>query len=232
MTPLLADLALLKAIMFVVVIAIYAINHLLSGLKKPPAGPPPRMPPPGAPPERRPPVAAQPPAGNFDRSVPDANAPDVNAELSDFLRRAAAKRQQAGGRPLTMTPAKAEQPAARPSRKRKKADTSSQPDRPVEERLTQRRALPTLDTRAIEERSSQFGIRSDEQLGEHIRDVFDRKLGLLAVDSEKAPAATPPPTAELQSSVAVEMSALLCNPQSLRGAIILNEILTRPEHRW
>ncbi|HEX3656055.1 MAG TPA: hypothetical protein VHV55_09620 [Pirellulales bacterium] len=215
--PLLADLALLKAIMFVVVIAIYAINHLLSGLKKPLAGPPPRVPPPGTPPARRPPVEAEAPAAN----------PDLNAELSDFLRRAAAKRQQAGGQPSQSAPTNVERPATRPPRKRKKSEP---PARPPEERLSQRRALPTLDTRAMDERS--LATRPAEQLGDHVRESFDRQLGLLAADSEKAPGAEPPPTAELQSSVAVEMSALLCNPQSLRGAIILNEILTRPEHRW
>lgn len=216
--PLVADLALLKAIMFVVVIAIYAINHLLSGIKKPPAGQPPRTPPLGVPPSRPRPVEAQAPA----------EKPDVNAELSDFLRRAAAKRAQASSRPPQLAPAKPE--AAKP-RKRKKPE-SAEPSRPPEERLSERRALPTLDTRAIEDRSSQFGTRSGEQLGDRVREVFDRQLGLLAADSEKAPAAAPPPTAELQSSVAVEMSALLRDSQTLRGAIILNEILTRPEHRW
>ncbi|HWC88405.1 MAG TPA: hypothetical protein VG433_02085 [Pirellulales bacterium] len=224
--PLLADLALLKAIMFVVVIAIYAINHLLSGLKKPLAGPPPRTPPPGTPPARRPPLEVQAPP-NPEARGPDLNAPDLNAELSDFLRRAAAKRQQAGGRPPQSAPTNVERPAGRPPRKRKKSEP---PARPPEERLSQRRVLPTLDTRAMDERS--LGTRPAEQLGDHIRESFDRQLGLLAADSEKSPGATPPPTAELQSSVAVEMSALLCNPQSLRGAIILNEILTRPEHRW
>jgi hypothetical protein len=34
------------------------------------------------------------------------------------------------------------------------------------------------------------------------------------------------------TATAEALATLLANPQTLRGAIVLNEIFTRPEHRW
>jgi hypothetical protein len=219
--PLLADAALVKIIMFVVVLAIYAINHLLSGLKKAPPGPPSRMPPPTRPADAAPRAADAPPT---------PARQDLNAELNEFLRRAAAKRQEAQGRAPQSAPVKAE--PARP-RKRKKSESSAEAAKPVEERLTQRRALPRLETSAIEARSGQLTQLSGDQFGAHVREAFDRQLGQLGAAAEtSAPAQAQIPTSELQPGLAAELSALLYNPQSLRGAIILNEILARPEHRW
>ena len=215
--PLLADIALIKVIMFVVVVAIYAINHLLSGIKKMPGQPPPARP-------------AEGPRGPAANAPPTPARQDLNSELNEFLRRAAAKRQEALGRSAPSAPARTE--PARP-RKRKKSEAPAEAARPVEERLTQRRPLQRLESSAFESRSTSLKPLGGDQLGERVREAFDRQLGQLGAAADNlVPAEVQPQTAEPQPSVAAELSALLYNPQSLRGAMILNEILARPEHRW
>lgn len=216
--------ALLKVVMFIVVIAIYAINHLLSGIKKLPPGQPP-VKPPGHP---------NPAEGKLPAGQPSGSS-DLNIELNEFLKRAAAKRQEVSSRGPTSPPLPgAQSPVPRPRKRRKpeqSAAASASLARPVDEPLSQRQ-LPKLDTRLTGDLVSNLNTLSGDSVGEHIREVFNRQVGNLAPGAEAAPGISPVPAPELAPTAAAELAALLQDPQSLRGAIILNEILTRPEQRW
>jgi hypothetical protein len=84
-------------------------------------------------------------------------------------------------------------------------------------------------------RASQLGEEvglADEHLEAHLHEKFGHRLGRLAkkprpIPQQPAPSATPrPPIA------ALSVAEMLRNPQSLRNAIVLREILDRPEHLW
>lgn len=65
----------------------------------------------------------------------------------------------------------------------------------------------------------QFG-RSDDKMASHMHETFDHDLGQLQHSD----------TLELESiEEGLDIAGMLKNPQSMRQAIILNEILKRPE---
>jgi hypothetical protein len=75
--------------------------------------------------------------------------------------------------------------------------------------------------------------RAGDQMDQHLREVFEHKLGQLGsstsrtedsvLDDDEKTAATPR-RASLRS--------LLRSPQSIRNAIVLSEIINRPQERW
>jgi hypothetical protein len=83
----------------------------------------------------------------------------------------------------------------------------------------------TLGSRTLVSQVAQ----ADENLEERVQEVFDHKLGRLngtpGETSRKSGAAIPP-------TAAAGMAAMLTDPASIRQAIVLSEILQRPEHRW
>ncbi|MEX0714466.1 MAG: hypothetical protein WD278_19170, partial [Pirellulales bacterium] len=77
--------------------------------------------------------------------------------------------------------------------------------------------------------------QADEMLESHLHQVFDHQLGSLGIQAAE-PAELTTESADNQAlpttATAEALATLLANPQTLRGAIVLNEIFTRPEHRW
>ena len=75
---------------------------------------------------------------------------------------------------------------------------------------------------------------ADDQMEAHLHQVFEHKLGQLGVrtsvaadsilDDDSDPAKEPP--AEL------DVRKLFETPENIRNAILLNEIIRRPEHLW
>ena len=87
------------------------------------------------------------------------------------------------------------------------------------------RNISTLGSRSLDSQVAQ----ADENLEEHVHDVFDHQLGRLGDtpgETAKKSGAAIPPTA------AAGLAAMLANPGRIRQAIVLSEILQRPEHRW
>jgi hypothetical protein len=100
-----------------------------------------------------------------------------------------------------------------------------------------------LDEQAFRRRESELGkevANADRQIDQHLQQVFDHRVSKLeAVPGEAAapPAAYEPPdlvgsAADIPDSFATGLLELITNPDSLRQAIILSEILHRPEERW
>jgi hypothetical protein len=74
----------------------------------------------------------------------------------------------------------------------------------------------------------------------HLQNVFDHPVSSLAAtlgDSAKPPAVDEAESPEdqitpLPSAAAAGLAALFANADSVRQAILINEVLQRPEHRW
>lgn len=108
---------------------------------------------------------------------------------------------------------------------------------PVEAEPLRREAVAAhvaqhVNTGDIQRHTAQLGAEvalADDKVEARLQQKFDRAVGRLhgATQPPAALAPTAPPPAP-----AAEIAALLRNPTSVRQAIVLNEILTRPEHRW
>lgn len=215
LAPLFAiDPALIKLIVIIFIFVVPAIGKLLEKLRQIP-----------------------PPAG---RPIPPRPADvDVADEIEDFMRRAAERHARKGTRPVvveTAAPPAPKPAAAAPV----KAEVVV--EQPVGGQVTEH-VSKYLDSQQFANRESQLGqevAQADKQINEHLQQVFDHRVSKLeAVPGEaaKAPAAYEPPdlvgaAADIPDSFATRLLDLMVNPDSLRQAIILNEILHRPEERW
>jgi hypothetical protein len=76
--------------------------------------------------------------------------------------------------------------------------------------------------------------QADEAMEDHLHAVFDHQLGSLRRPDGSRPASEP--VERVQPDLgAMEIAALvtmLRNPQTARQAMVLSEILSRPDHRW
>ena len=70
----------------------------------------------------------------------------------------------------------------------------------------------------------------------HLHEAFDHQLSSLAGtpgDSAKAvEVAEPDQITPLPSTAAAGLAAIFANADTVRQAILINEVLQRPEHRW
>jgi hypothetical protein len=178
----------------------------------------------------RPAAGPQRPPGQQGRPAGAGQDP-LKDEIGEFLRRAAERRTggpaQAGGRPAPPPPVAPVPPqAARPSRPAP-APTRPSP-RPVQAQVVRPTAPPRVVERPVvlDHLTSELEL-VDEEMEKHIHDVFEHRVGTLTrAQSEAIAKAVGTPTA------ALGLAAMLRDPLSLRQAIVLNEILHRPEHRW
>lgn len=219
----------------IVVFVIWIINQI-SGVKKA-AGRPPARP-------------NAPPAGN----APAAGQRGLMDEVERFLREArqAMEQQKPGARPQQP------QPAAKPGAKAKPNVRSPKTPRRKEEKPAPRRSLAEqtklqpqaaereldeirlggsvaqhvrehLDTSRFDERAGKLSHLTqtvEQDIGSHVRGVFDHSVGSLSQQNAAAES-----TVDAQSSAA-QIVAMLRDPAGMRNAIILQEILSPPTHRW
>jgi hypothetical protein len=163
-------------------------------------------------------------------------------EVEEFLRRAAARRQQGA--------AQGRQRAAQPPAKfvPPPAPTRSLPELvPIEAEVVDAELadtnrvgdLVTRDMRGVEEiaqQTSRLGAevdQADDKLAAHLQQVFDHRVGQLkdrASQSVPQPAAGP--AAAPRGVTPVDLAQMLYSPQHVRNAILVAEILRRPEERW
>lgn len=177
-------------------------------------------------------------------SRPQAKKPvTMEDEIGDFLRRAArgGDQQPAKPRPAQQArPAQANLPP-RPAQSRPKP---ARPRAPVP-----RRAQPPLTAEIVDPVRPPVGqglgkqftrgintadiTRHANELGNQTRKMFDHQVGNLqhlsdAAKTENEAASEP----MLPLTSAAGLGALLSDADSLKQAIILNEILQRPAHHW
>jgi hypothetical protein len=178
-------------------------------------------------------------------------------EIEEFIRRAAERRkQQAQGqqparRPPAQQPAAQKPPAQRPPAPPKPRPPLAPPmsPRPVVEAEVVSAELAEhvsshvashLDTHQFAERAAHLGEEtalSDDRLEARLHQKFDHRVGRLTKTSLNQVEDIPDPGQRLAAAPAVSLSPqalvqMLQSPQQLRGAIILKEVLDRPEHNW
>lgn len=210
------DLEWVKFLIPIVAMVIYVLNQLLSGAGKTAKKP---MPQPQQPPPRnRPPQGRQ----------------DVNDEVRDFLQRASERKSETRSVP---------QPeSSRPTRRLQKqsievVDAELIDEQPNGERLRSQVAQH-LSTREFDQRAAQMALgekNSDLAMQSHMHKTFDHQLGTLAPAATADPPQSQddPQSGDFRSpNTAQTFMELLRNPTQVRQAIIMNEILRRPEDRW
>ena len=164
------------------------------------------------PPDQRPlPVRPDPPA-------------DVADEIEDFMHRAAQrkpiqiKRQTAAAlSPVVAEPVRAEV---------------------VVERLVGKQVKTHFNEQKFSKREANLGkevAQTGSELNQRLHQVFDHNVGNLedAPDTAGGSSSNKPPEVAAGTSLFTSgLFDLLSNPNSLRQAIVLNEVLRRPEDRW
>lgn len=192
----------LKIILMVVFGLIYLFNHLLGGGKAQ---------------KRRPARPADPrPAGR----------PDVQDEVAEFLKRATEKRS-----PPKRTEARPPAPP-RPLR----AESSEARLEPLPSNRWPQAVQPQVDNRELAQRAEQLShVNQTEAAFQAHMQTFEHSVG--RIHESASDAAAPPETADGRTQAAPTpasevFATLLADAQSLRHAIILNEIIRRPEERW
>jgi hypothetical protein len=168
-------------------------------------------------------------------------------EVEEFLRRAAARRAQAEAKrreqqqqpplqPQAPRPQAIQRPPLRqlpPQRvddaeviDAEVADTSSRFNSSVSQNLR--------GTSDIARHASSLGAevdQADDKLEARLHKTFDHQIGRLKDTTTAAPVREAMQTSD-DLLASMNLTKLLTNAQSIRNAIILSEVLNRPEHRW
>ena len=169
---------------------------------------------------------------------PGEQQTQLNAEIEEFLKRAGQRRQrsQRQKEPTLKSPPKpAPRTIAAPAKTA--PPPAPPPTQPREISTVSESVEKHLANRGFGQRAEHLAddiVRADAVMEEHVKSAFNRKVGRLGGAETSAPAA---PVTDVEPTVvaadpATAMATLLANPQNVRQAVILNEILTRPEHRW
>ncbi len=162
----------------------------------------------------------------------------VDDEIADFLRRAAQRRKPPPAQgPAPPRPAAA--PRAAPQG-RVMAEVVAEPVRRVPGAEQARVHLDISDMAQEADRLGADVARTDREFEQHLAAAFGP--GLSALDQplvqvaptgdQAARGAGPPAGPSLPVTTAAGLAALLADTNNARLAIVLNEILTRPEERW
>ena len=225
------DLA--KAIVPLIFLVIWVISQATAGKAK---GQPARKAPPRARVRPADPQPDRPPGGDF------------SGEIEDFLRKAAQRRE--GQKPDAAEPARQQRPQQPVAQARREQPRQATPaprkqlaSPPVAQLAKPREKKPKRDITAnVEEHldTSRIGQRQITSLDQapsiatHVSQVFDHTVGRLASRDLVSDAQTAVASSEVKRAAAepVMFVSLLANPENLQQAVILNEILQRPEHRW
>lgn len=175
-------------------------------------------------------------------------------EVEEFLRRAAARRaaaQQQQQRPATAPPAWAQPvPQAPPPQLQRRPLAMAEVVmlEPIDAQVVEAELAESEDrvgrsvaqhmrgTQQIGEHVRHLGAevdQADDKLEAHLHQVFDHNLGQLRKSTMEAAAASPSQAArDAGLPGAASIAQMLANPQNLRNAIIMSEIIRRPEENW
>ncbi len=74
--------------------------------------------------------------------------------------------------------------------------------------------------------------QADEKLEAHLHQVFDHKVGQLKKQAIDSAAKTPEVGDEAITLSSANIAEMMRSPQAIRNAIILGEVLHRPDERW
>lgn len=94
-----------------------------------------------------------------------------------------------------------------------------------------RKAMDTSDVTGHAENLAKQVEQADDRMDAHLHTKFDHALGSLQVGSESGTGTPSSGAAELPT-IATAIAQMLRSPRDIQNAIVLNEILTPPTHRW
>lgn len=90
----------------------------------------------------------------------------------------------------------------------------------------------TSRSTSLSQKTAQLGQRivaEDRQFEDKVKAKFDHAIGTLG---ERSPEPPPAAASSATNTPAAQIAAMLANPDGVRQAVILNEILHRPSDRW
>jgi len=165
---------------------------------------------------------AQPPAGGPrpQRPVPV----DVADEIDVFMRRVLGRQGGEEKPPIRNEPAPVERPV----------EAEVVAEEPGGERVVEH-VGNYFDSQEFSRRASRLGgefIQADEKLKQHLHRVFGHKLGQFETAAVEPSNISGTAAVEIPPTFAAGWAAMLSNTDSVRQAIILSEIIHRPEERW
>lgn len=176
-------------------------------------------------PQRLPPKPVE-PGGAQRQALPEGPGErgqrDLRAEVDEFLRQA---KQPSAPKP--------EPPEQRPRQLPKQLIVELEPDEPATESVTHhvQRHIAHLEESQLAEQAAHLGEEvalADDKLQARLDAKFKQRVGSIKVREEE------PTTVAVQvHGVGPEqIAAMLANPDTVKTAVILNEILQRPTDRW
>jgi hypothetical protein len=160
--------------------------------------------------------------------------PSKSNEIEEFMRRAARARS------ATTKPAR---PPQAPTPPEKPVPAQVVTEVPVGGKIG-KQVEQDLDTQEFTQRTKKMGgevAQADREIDQHMRQVFDHNvsnLELLPGESAAPPVAVgplelnDPSQLDIPATFATSLGELMADPDSIRQAIVLNEILHRPVERW
>ncbi len=228
LVPLIADIGdIIGVLVFIVIGLLSVVGQIMNKAKENRQK--------AAPPRPRP----RPPQPQLRQQQPQPRqqqGPLVN-EIDQFVRQAAQRRGEGGRQPVAQGQGGRPQPIQRRPLVQQPpveavpvellepvADDAASVAEHVRTHVSSRH-VGTVGSRTLQSQVDQ----ADENMEEHVHEVFDHKLGRLSgMPGETADQSgtSIPPTA------AAGMAAMLADASSIRQAIVLSEILQRPEHNW
>jgi hypothetical protein len=164
----------------------------------------------------------------------------LDDEIADFLRTAGERREggkprPSGGPPGAPPPRPAatrpSQPPTPPPRPRTEEPLEVKPLETGPRRLAEELATRTLTSGSLGHLSSDVA-QADDRLESRLRQTFAHDLSTLSAKPSVSPSSPAEPATPLPPTAAAGLTALLASGANLRNAVILSEIINRPEHRW
>ncbi len=169
---------------------------------------------------------------------PDKNPAGAGAqrdEVEKFLREVV-KRREVDGPARKVKPREMEVELIPPEPEETRRLVEARPTE-ASERLKKRQQAEALaESRASKPQSNVE--MADERMAKHMQEIFDHKVGSLRAedviesDAELSEMASIGEQVATSSVTAAGIGAMLADQQSLKQAIVLMEILKRPEERW
>jgi hypothetical protein len=170
-------------------------------------------------------------------------------DIEEFLKMAAKRRQQQkkqGGQPSPSAarsqPARrpaASHPPARPENVRPATDDeiviiggTESPHDPYQQSVAEH-VRSHIDTSNLARHATQLGEEvalADDKMDARLHSKFDHAVGRLSLDASRSvQSTTTTTTARAVSPLAQELLEMLSNPASIRQAILISEVLRRPD---
>jgi hypothetical protein len=191
---------------------------------------------------------------------PAQEGKDATKELAEFLKKTSTKgRQVAPQKPVASVPAVTARGEPRTRAARRKVDEQekrrrkqpapapslvnlreSELTRDVVKPVSQEQVRPSIDTHKFAdkfaERAAHLGhLEPEHKIEAHLQQAFSHQVGTLGAGSPEGLAAANRNAAAVAAATGTRQTlpiAALLSGGNLRNAIILNEILERPERRW